>query len=192
MFLDSDLKDVMLEALRDAEDAFKAIDSNRLKSISDYTLHYAGIFQDSFSVSIAVVIYSLAKIVEKRKLRALKEWAGFRSGTLKTIAEARQALQRDDNKHYLARLKDLLASIGKFDEKFSEYLTEVIQKARIKKGSAVYEHGLSVGRAAELMGISPWELMEYLGHTKIMDEIPMMTMSVTERISAARKIFNLK
>jgi len=190
--LDSDLKEVMLEALKEAEGAFKVIDSNKLKSISDYTIHYAGIFQDSFSVSIAVIIYSLAKIVEKRKLRALKEWAGFRDATLKNMAEAGEALQKDDMKLYLSELKELLASIGKFDEMFSEYVTEVIQKAKIKKGSAVYQHGLSVGRAAELMGISPWELMEYLGHTKIMDELPMLTMPVTERLAAARKIFNMK
>lgn len=190
--MDSDLKEVMLEALRDAQDAFKVIDSNKLKSISDYTLHYAGIFQDSFSVSIAVIIYSLAKIVEKRKLRAMKEWSGFMEMTLKNLEEARAALQKDEMKLYLSELKELLAAIGKFDERFSEYVTEVIQKAKIKKGSAVYEHGLSVGRAAELMGISPWELMDYLGHTRIMDEMPMLTMPVTDRLAAARKIFNLK
>lgn len=190
--MDSDLKEVMIEALKDAEGAFKAIDSNKLKSISDYTLHYAGIFQDSFSVSIAVIIYSLAKIVEKRKLRVLKEWRDFQEATLKSLEEARAALQKDEMKLYLSELKELLASIGKFDERFGEYVTEVIQKAKIKKGSAVYQHGLSVGRAAELMGISPWELMEYLGHTKIMDELPMVTLPVTDRLSAARKIFNMK
>ena len=190
--MEDDLREVMIEALEDAQVAFSAIDSNKLKEISDYTLHYAGIFQDSYSVSIAVIMYSLAKIVEKRKFRAKKEWEKFRSNTMGSLGKAIVMLQKKNLKQYLAELKKLLAAIGRIDEKFGDYVTEVIQKAKIKKGSLVYEHGLSVGRAAELMGVSPWELMDYLGQTKIIDESPMMTKPISERLEIARKIFNMK
>lgn len=189
--MEEDLKEVMIEALDEAQKAFSKLDSNKLKAISDYTVHYAGIFQDSYSVSIAVIIYSLAKISEKRKFRAEKEWEKFRSDAMELLSDARTALQKDKMKEYLGHLKQLLAMIGKVDETFGNYVTEVIEKAKIKKGFAVYEHGLSVGRAAELMGVSPWELMDYLGQTKLVDEMPMMTIPVSERLETARKIFNL-
>lgn len=189
--MDSDLKEVMLESLEEAQAAFAAIDSNKLKSISDYTLHYAGIFQDPYSVSIAIIIYSLAKIVEKKKIRSDKDWARFKAETLKNLKEASAALEKDKLDKYLAELKELLASIGKVDATFGNYVTEAIEKAKIKKGYAVYEHGLSVGRAAELMGVSPWELMDYLGQTKLVDEMPMLTKPISERLAVTRKIFNM-
>lgn len=189
--MDSDLKKVMLESLEEAQEAFEAIDSNKLKSISDYTLHYAGIFQDTYSVSIAIIIYSLAKIVEKKKIRSDKDWARFKADTLKNLKEASAALEKDNLDKYLSELKELLSSIGKVDATFGNYVTEAIEKAKIKKGYAVYEHGLSVGRAAELMGVSPWELMDYLGQTKLVDEMPMLTKPISERLAVARKIFNM-
>ncbi|MDD4877993.1 MAG: hypothetical protein PHO02_03075 [Candidatus Nanoarchaeia archaeon] len=190
--MDSDLKKVMLESLEEAQGAFAAIDSNKLKSISDYTLHYAGIFQDSYSVSVAIIIYSLAKIVEKKKIRSDKDWTRFKAETLRNLKEAKAALEKEKLDIYLAELKELLASIGKIDATFGTYVTEAIEKAKIKKGFAVYAHGLSVGRAAELMGVSPWELMDYLGQTKLVDEMPMLTKPISDRLAAARKIFNMQ
>lgn len=189
--LDNDLKKILLESLKEAQTAFASIDSNKLKSISDYTIHYAGIFQDSYSVSIAIIIYSLGKIVEKRKIRSEKQWGRFKEDVMQSLKSARVYLEKDDFPKYLDELKRLLSSIGKIDATFGIYVTEVIEKARIKKGFAVYEHGLSVGRAAEMMGVSPWELMDYLGQTKLVDEMPMLTKSIRERLQISRKIFNM-
>lgn len=189
--MDSDLKKVMLESLEEAQEAFASIDSNKLKVISDYTIHSAGIFQDSYSVSIAIIIYSLAKIVEKRKIRSEKQWETFKKETMQNLKEAREYLQKGNLDKYLSKLKQILSSIGSLDATFGTYVTEVIEKAKIKKGFAVYEHGLSVGRAAELMGVSPWELMDYLGQTKLVDEMPMLTKPISERLSIARRIFNM-
>ena len=189
--MDSDLKKVLLESLEEAQTAFASIDSNKLKSISDYTIHHAGIFQDTYSISIAIIIYSLGKIVEKRKIRSEKQWGRFNEDVMRSLKEAKGYLEKDNLPKYLEELKQLLSSIGKIDATFGIYVTEVIEKARIKKGFAVYEHGLSVGRAAELMGVSPWELMDYLGQTKLVDEMPMLTMPIRERLQTARKIFNM-
>ena len=189
--MDNDLKKLLLESLDEAQTAFASIDSNKLKAISDYTIHYAGIFQDSYSVSIAIIIYSLGKIVEKRKIRSEKQWGKFKADVMHNLKEARVYLNEDNFPKYLEELKQLLASIGKIDATFGIYVTEVIEKARIKKGFAVYEHGLSVGRAAEMMGVSPWELMDYLGQTKLVDEMPMFTKPIRERLQTARKIFNM-
>ena len=46
--------------------------------------------------------------------------------------------------------------------------------------------------AAKLMGISPWELMEYIGHTKLADEMPSSEKTVKQRLHQAKLIFNIK
>lgn len=190
-FSNAEFKEVMIEALEDAQVAFRALDSNKLKAVSDYTLHYAGIFQDSYSISIAVVMYSLAKIVDRRKLRGYKQWEMFVKEVAKQLRDAEMAMSKDDNEKYLASIKEIMAEIGKLEVQFGEFVTEVIRKAKIKKGTAIYRHGLSVGRVAELMGVMPWELMDYIGQTKLMDETQLLTITPSERMKEARIIFNL-
>jgi len=189
--LEADLKEVIIEALNDARDAFVKLDSNKLKSISDYTIHYAGIFQDSYSINLAIVIYSLAKVVEARKLRETEKWPQFKEFVMRDLNEALVALIKNDEKDFVFNLKDLLKDISDIDRNLSEYVRDVIETAKIKKGSAIYRHGLSVGMAAKLMGISPWELMEYIGHTRLADELPSTEKTPKERLYEARRIFNL-
>ena len=38
-----------------------------IKNLSNHTIHNASVFQDDCSVSIAVVIYALSKIVERKQ-----------------------------------------------------------------------------------------------------------------------------
>lgn len=181
----------MLKAMAEAKAAFLSLDSNKLKSVSDYTLHFAGIYQDPYSISVAVIVYSLAKIVERRKMRAYKQWDKFSRDVLDHLEKASNALRENNKKACLDNMKHILSSIGKLEAKFGEFVMEVIRKAKIKKGSAIYKHGLSAGRVAAMMGISPWELMEYLGQTKFADEMPMVTRTPHERMKEARRIFNI-
>ncbi|MFH1637822.1 MAG: hypothetical protein ABIB71_05340 [Candidatus Woesearchaeota archaeon] len=190
--MNEDLCDVILETLTEASAAFSAMDSRKLKGVSDYTLHYAGIFQDPDSVNMAIIIYSLAKIVERRKMYKHIKWESFSKKILKKIEGARNALEKENFVTYSNHIKNLMMLMGKAESKFGEYVTEVINQAKIKKGSKVFEHGISVGRAAEIMGISPWELMEYVGHTRIMDKTPMLSMTAKKRLQEARRIFNLE
>ena len=70
---------------------------------------------------------------------------------------------------------------------------KVINKAKINKGSRIYEHGISIGRTSDLMGISQWELMSYVGKTNIEDigETQKVT-SVRKRIAIAKQLFGAK
>ena len=65
-----------------------------------------------------------------------------------------------DNNHeiYRQKIKEILKRIGEEDRKLGFYIQEVIKQAEIKKGSRIYEHGISLARAAEILGISQWEL----------------------------------
>ena len=59
------------------------------------------------------------------------------------------------------------------------------------KGGKLYAHGLSVGQAASLLGISQYELMSYIGKTQISDVFPEEGMSVAKRTAYAKKLFGV-
>ena len=118
-----------------------------------------------------------------------KLWEIFRKDFLNHIWKARTALDNNDYETYNLNIHKIFKHLGKLEKNFGQYVTEVISQAKIKKGSGVYEHGISVSRAAEIMGISPWELSEFIGQRRQADKIPMVTRSIKERIKTAREIF---
>jgi hypothetical protein len=85
----------------------------------------------------------------------------------------------------LKKLSDFIASV---DKQYKAYVEKVIEKSEIKKGSRLYEQGLSIGRAAELMGIGQWELMSYIGKTIIPEETGEK-LEVLKRLELARSFF---
>lgn len=184
---------VRLDLIKILKETLEAIHSGRteeLHDISNHTIHNATTFQDKDSVSIAVVIYSLSKLCHKPEYRACKEDPKFKKETLDHLEKAKFALMKMDIKSYENNMKDLIQAISKIDNQFGFYLTHVMNKARLSKSSKVYEHGLSVGRASELLGISTWELMNYIGNTKISDIQYEETTPLKERLRFTRKLFS--
>ena len=70
------------------------------------------------------------------------------------------------------------------------YIEEVLRKASINKASKIYEHGLSMGKTAKLLGISEWELAEYTGQTRMADLPQNVTMGEKERAKMALEFFS--
>ena len=77
------------------------------------------------------------------------------------------------------------------DERLPYFIQEIIEKAKISKGSKIYEHGLSLRRASELLGISQWQLMHYVGKTRIADTEAPPRISTKDRLRYAKSIFGL-
>jgi predicted transcriptional regulator len=82
----------------------------------------------------------------------------------------------------------MIANISKYDGELKAYVEEVLGKARLKKGSKMIEQGLSVAKVAELLDVTQWDLMSYLGKTKIIDAITLDKV-VKSRLQTARKLF---
>lgn len=190
--MDDELRKRIIDVLGRTRLAFKNFDARELINLSDMTLHFAGIQQDPHSITIAVAVHTLAKIIQRRKYQESRLWKNCFNTILDDLKKAREALEKEDEKGYEAFMKNVLKSSGKIDKRLSKHIIEVIEAAKIKKGSEVYRQGISVGRAAELMGITPWELRDYIGHTKIADIDPLLTRSAKRRIREARRIFGLQ
>ncbi|MEW6062990.1 MAG: hypothetical protein AB1571_01295 [Nanoarchaeota archaeon] len=185
----SDLKQNILEVLRDS---FKAINKNdivALKELSNHIIHKASTLQDEYSTSIAVISYALSKIFERAHYRDYKDWNKFYNTCMTNLKNAIVYLEKNDTQEYEASIKNIFNVIDRLSSNLKRYTQEVIEKARIHRASRIHEHGISVERTAKLLGISQWELMEYIGKTGISDTELSITKTVADRLKFTRSIF---
>jgi len=166
-----------LEILREKDD----VDISQVRKISNHTIHNASVFQDEDSVSVAVLIYSLSKLMERNSLDYSKISSMLKSGL--------EQIKSNNEEGFRKGIRNIFKYIRSVDNKLKLYIYEVINQAQIKKGCKMCEHGLSVARAAEIMGISQWELMHYLGKTTFLDRISE-PVSVYSRMKIARNLFS--
>lgn len=187
--MDDELRKELLAILIKAISAFSSKDSQRLKAVSDEAIRNCAIHQDPHSINLAIIVYSLAKVVERQGMYKKPQWSQFFTLGLDSLKQAERFLEEEKEKQYLKSIQDVLYAVASLESYLRKFITEVITQARIKRGSAIYEQGLSLGRVAELMGISPWELMEYLGQRRVEDTNPLSTMPIDERMKMVRKVF---
>ncbi len=181
----------LIRVLKKTFYATKKQDIKALRSLSDHIIDDASVFQDNYSISLAIILYTLSKIFEKEKYQLYPEWNSFYNKIISNIKKLIFYLEKSDFDNYSASLKELLSSIKKLDKKASLYIEEVVKSSKIKKGSNLYSYGLSLGRTAELLGISKWELMNYIGNIELKTQ-GLKTVSVKQRYNMAEKIFNLR
>jgi hypothetical protein len=177
-------KDILLifNGLLDILKEKEGFDVTQIKELSNHTIHDASIYQDDDSVSVAIFVYALSKILER----------GSQEFVYKTVyTEIKNAisyLEQNDINGYRKTMRTLFSAITQIDKQIKLYIEDVLDKARLKKGSKVYEHGVSIARAAELLGISQWELMSYVGKTEL-TEVEGEKVNLNRRLSYARELF---
>ncbi len=156
-------------------------DVNDLKGLSNHTIHNSSIFQDEDSISIMILIYALSKVIERRKGKFNY------SLTLSLLKNAQKNLEQNDDDLYRKSIRKMFDFISSIDNELKIYIEEVINQAQIKKGTKVYAHGISVARASEILGVSQWDLMSYIGKTHLTNVTGGV--SVKERLNYARSLF---
>ncbi|MBI2654147.1 hypothetical protein HYX02_05030 [Candidatus Woesearchaeota archaeon] len=154
-----------------------------VKKLSNHVIHNASVFQDEDSISVAILIYALSKIID-RKQKDLDY-----GKVLDMLNSCISSLNNNEDEQFRKSIKNIFNFIRTMDEKLKLYIHEVINQAQIKKGSKLCEHGISVARAAEVLGISQWELMHYLGKTTIIDQFSE-PVNVTSRLKFTRGLFS--
>ncbi|MDP3765247.1 MAG: hypothetical protein Q8R04_01930 [Nanoarchaeota archaeon] len=153
-----------------------------IKTLSNHVIHNASVFQDEDSISVAILIYSLSKIIE-RKQRDLDY-----NKVLSLLNSCISNLKDNEDENFRKSIRGIFNFIRTMDEKLKLYIHEVINQAQIKKGCKLCEHGISVARASEVLGISQWELMHYLGKTTLIDQFSE-PVNVLKRLKIARSLF---
>ena len=182
-------KENILYILRNAIKAIKDNDVVLLKDLSNRTVHSSSIQQDENNITIAVLVYSLSKIFERSKYQQYKDWKIFYDTCLKSLNKAEESLARDKVEEYNSAIRNILFFVDKLDSKLKLYIQDVFYRSKINKASRLYEHGLSIGKTAELLGVNEWEIMDYVGKTGIADAKFSISKDALERLKIARSLF---
>ena len=185
------IKQDILQILHISYGAILKEDILELREQSNHTLHNASIYQEPESITIAVVIHAISKIYGREGYKNLEGWKLFHQTVLKNLQQAKKELFENNQSSYEAAIKRILDSIERLDPKLKRYIKQVFQLAKINKASRFYEHGLSLGRTAQLLGLNKWDIMEYTGKTGISDVEESKTMTIKKRLDLTKEIFSL-
>ncbi len=166
-----------INVLESTKQALREEDVLKLRDLSNQTIHSACAIQDSGSLMIAVLVYALSKLIERKEYLKIKNWDIFVKKFNSFIDLAIKAL-KDDRidkfESYLIMARNTLTSIS---INLKHAIQEVLVKASINKASRLHEHGISLGKTANLLGITQWELAEYATQK----EYPIPSMDVKKR-----------
>jgi len=145
--------------------------------------------QDPDNILVAVMVYSLGKIIERKKYQTYPGWEKFYSEITNSINNSIKALKNNDDESLKLHLKNIRRCIDKLSGKLKIYIQDVFTKAKINKASKIYEHGISMEKTASLLGVTMFDLANYTGQTGISDVRESKTMDVKSRIKLATGMF---
>jgi len=167
---------------------------SELQTLSDQVIHNASVYQDEYSIGVATMLYALSKVLQKEiiKREHFKQFRKLLSDSTEMIKTMIKNAENFNFTGFEANLKDVLKIINSIDESYNEYIEWAINHAKIKKARKIYEHGVSLGRVSELLGVPEWEVMRYAAETKFFERKELKTISVKKRLENARKIFEAK
>lgn len=138
-------------------------DYTAVKNLSDDMMHEAAVSQDKLSIRLAVMSHALADLMENLKEEFEKE----KERILVCLERAIDALKRKDLSSFESQISDVMRAIYKIDRKFPTRVESVLREARLMKGEKLYEKGVSLGRVADILGITAWELSERVGKKEV-------------------------
>jgi hypothetical protein len=165
-------------------------DINKLNELSDQTIHTASITQDADNIAIAVIVYSLSKIIQRKKYQNYLGWENFTKSYTLAIENLILALKKNDEMKMKSSLENFRKAISKLSKDLKRYIQDVFRKAQINKASKIYEHGISMEQTARLLGITVWELANYAGQKgEITEQKEIRTISEKERIKLVMEMF---
>jgi len=182
-------KEHILRIFKETKEAVKNKDIIKLKDLSNQTVHTASLNQNSESIAVAVIIYSISKILERKKYEDYPNWKKFYELVLLEIDNSINALKKNDEKSFKKGLTSIRSALEKLSGKIKEYIQEVFRKASINKASRIYEHGISLETTANLLGITLFELANYAGKTGISDVPESKTINIKQRIKLIEDFF---
>jgi hypothetical protein len=157
-------------------------DALEMKELSNHVIHDATLFEDQDAVSIAVMIHALAKLIEHSP-----QTFSYRD-FLALLKNCLHELEMNDLQGFHGIIRKIYALIERYDSKLNLYATDVLHHAQIKKGCKVCEHGVSCAKSAQLLDVSQWDLLQYLGKTTHAD-IDNDGHDIRTRLGIVRRLF---
>jgi hypothetical protein len=179
----------ILDTLKQVRDAVQGKDYIKIKQLSNQFVHHSSIHQDADVIAVAVIIYSLSKMLEREDYKNEKNWKQFYNDYLRTIKNMIKALENNNHKKFHNEIELNRKLLSKLSGNLKANMKDVFNRAKINKASKIYEHGISMEKTAKILGITLWELAEYSGRTGVGNVNLGVTMQLNDRIKLAEEIF---
>jgi hypothetical protein len=180
-----------IEVLEETKEALSKEDVLKLNELSNSTIHSASSLQDTGSITIAVVVYALSKLVERKEALNITNWPQIANKINSFFSLAIKSLKESNIKKYEKYMMQARKSMSTISPELKTYIQEVLRKASINKASKIYEHGISMGQTAKILGITEWELASYSGtQPKTTDINYSMTFDAQKRAKMALEFFS--
>ncbi len=178
-----------IRVIKEAKQALSENNSLKLKDLSNQTIHSASTLQDTDSITIAILIYSLSKLIERKDHFKIKSWGNFVKKLNSSFSLALKSLKDNKPEQLRAELETIRKTISSISPNLKPVIQDVIRKASINKAAKIYEHGISMEQTAKLLGITQWELSEYAGQTGVSETNYNKTSDIKERVKMALEFF---
>ncbi len=171
-------------------ESFNHFDAEEIMMLSDHIIHSASIYQTRTILKFAITIYSIGKIIARGKVKRFPQqaWNEFVNNTRRELNHVLISLDNNDEKELNTHLNHLQKEVMKLDESFLRYASHVIDRAKLKKGTKLFEHGVSLKRVAELFNFNEWDLRLYAGQTRILERDNEKS-NVKERLNKIKEFF---
>jgi len=179
----------LLRIFKETKEAVSRDDVVKIKNLSDQTTNTASLTHDPDNIASAVIIYSLSKILQREDYKKLPGWNKFYGVYMKSIDKSIDALERRNDEGFGQSISEIRDAIRNLSGKLKDYIQDVFRSAEINKASRIYEHGISMERTANLLGVSLFELARYAGEKEDSDIPESITISVKQRVNFAMEMF---
>jgi len=184
-------KENIFRILEETKKAIKNNDTFKIKNLSDQTNNTASRTQDSDNIAIAVIVYSIGKIIEREHYRKFPEWEKIYQTILTKIDDIIKSIKENNEKEITKNIISLREELTGISGNLKPYIKDVFRKASINKASRIYEHGISMEKTANLLGITLFELATYAGQKETsFDSYEKEKKLLNKRIKTAMEIFN--
>lgn len=182
--MDTEVRVKLLQLLEASLFSIAKENAQQLNKLSDDAVQLASAYDDKFALRLAVLIYASSKLLGRCSFER-----GVCAGIQKGLLRAKQYLEIGRLSSFERELQKLLKLILSTDKKVPMFVDHILDSAQAKKGVGMHEKGMSIARAAELLGISRWELMKYAGVRRIPDS-ESLPVNIKDRLNFARRLFS--
>ncbi len=177
-----------IHVLSEVQQYLKEKNAIKLRELSDHTIHSASIIQEAGSITLAVLVYTLSKLIERGDNQKLPQWDRVEKDISLIFTQAINDIKNKRSyEKGLIKARELLETCS---PDFRSYIRDVLRKAAINKGSKIYEHGISLEQTTKLLGLTLWELSEYVGQRNVGENIQNLTIDTKKRAQIAQEFFS--
>jgi len=141
----------LLSILEQTKKAIQKEDTATIKNLSDRTNNTVARTHDPDNITLAVIIYAMSKIIERRQYRNYPGWNRFYKNVNVYFDKLIFCLKQKNEECFSNTLKLIRAEIDNLSGKLRRYIQDVFRKAEINKASKIYEHGISLEKTAKLL-----------------------------------------